>query len=213
MGRSSAVYVQHDCCNRLVPVLRNCGMSNFSGSVEDELGPLLARIAAGDRPAFGRLYDLTANRLFAVVRRVLRRPELAEEALQEAFVRVWQKANLYDATQARPMAWLAAIARNQAIDLRRRSSERVGEELDEEGGGGNGQAAVLPEADLALELKRLRDCLSRLPENRQDMVLLAYYQGWTREELAAQFSKPVTTVKTLLRRSLITLRECLDGGA
>ncbi len=178
--------------------------------MEQELGPLLARIAGGDRPAFGRLYDLTSNRLFAVVRRVLRRPELAEEALQEAFVRVWQKANLYDAAQARPMAWLAAIARNQAIDLRRRSSERIGEELDEEG---NNQAAVLPEADLALELKQLRDCLSRLPENRQDMVLLAYYQGWSREELAAQFHRPVTTVKTLLRRSLITLRECLDGRA
>lgn len=188
-------------------------MSGFSQPIEQELGPLLVRIAAGDRPAFGRLYDLTSNRLFAVVRRVLRRPELAEEALQEAFVRVWQKANLYDAAQARPMAWLAAIARNQAIDLRRRSSERIGEELDEDGAGGNGQSAVLPEAELALELKRLRDCLSRLPENRQDMVLLAYYQGWSREELAAQFRRPVTTVKTLLRRSLITLRECLDGRA
>jgi RNA polymerase sigma-70 factor (ECF subfamily) len=183
-------------------------MGTFPEPVEHELGPLLARIADGDRPAFGRLYDLTSNRLFAVVRRILRRPELAEEALQEAFVRVWQKANLYDAAQARPMAWLATIARNQAIDLRRRSSERTGDELNEND---DNQAAVLPEAELALELKRLRDCLSLLPEDRQDMVLLAYYQGWSRGELAAQFRRPVTTVKTLLRRSLIALRECLDG--
>ena len=210
MGRSSGVYLHADCCNRLAPVLRNCGMNSFSEAPERELGPLLARIAGGDRLAFGRLYDLTSNRLFAVVRRVLKRQELAEEALQEAFVRVWQKANLYDSTQARPMAWLAAIARNQAIDLRRRSSERVGEELDTDG---VTTAVVLPQADLALELKQLRDCLSRLPENRQDMVLLAYYQGWSREELAAQFRRPVTTVKTLLRRSLIALRECLDGQA
>ncbi|MGH6854906.1 MAG: sigma-70 family RNA polymerase sigma factor [Aestuariivirga sp.] len=186
-------------------------MNGFSEPMEPDLAPLLARIAGGDRGAFGRLYDLTSNRLFAVVRRVLKRPELAEEALQEAFVRVWQKAALYDATRARPMAWLAAIARNQAIDLRRRSSERVGEEF--EGSEGGLQGAVLPEADLALEMKRLRECLSRLPTDRQDMVLLAYYQGWSREELAAQFRRPVTTVKTLLRRSLITLRECLDGQA
>jgi RNA polymerase sigma-70 factor, ECF subfamily len=183
-------------------------MSGFSESTAAELEQLLGRIAGGDRMAFGRLYDLTASRLFAVVRCVLKRPEMAEEALQEAFVRVWQKANLYDSLRAQPMAWLAAIARNQAIDLKRRSAERVGESLDE--GDGN-MRSVLPEAELALELKRLRDCLAKLPEDRQDMVLLAYYQGWSREELAAQFQRPVTTVKTLLRRSLITLRECLDG--
>lgn len=183
-------------------------MNKFSAPGADELEHLLMGIAAGDRQAFGRLYDLTANRLFAVVRCVLKRPEMAEEALQEAFVRVWQKARLYDAGRAQPMAWLSAIARNQAIDLRRRSAERAGESLDDNDGIGQ---AVKPEAELALELKRLRDCLSRLPEDRQDMVLLAYYQGWSREELSAQFRKPVTTVKTLLRRSLLSLRECLDG--
>src|SRR5947207_11731240 len=144
-------------------------MNAISDVSQGELGPLLALIAKGDRPAFGRLYDLTSNRLFAVVRCVLRRPELAEEALQEAFVRVWQKAFLYDAQRAKPMAWLAAIARNQAIDLRRRAAERTGDELDADGGT---MQAVLPEAELAFELKRLRDCLSRLPEDRQDMVLL-----------------------------------------
>ena len=185
-------------------------MSTYSEANEAELGRLLAGIAVGDRRAFAQLYDMTASRLFAVARSILRRPEMAEEALQEAFMRIWQKATLYDGERARPMAWLAAIARNQAIDLRRRAAERVGETLDD---GDDGPRAILPEAELALELKRLRDCLSHLPEDRQDMVLLAYYQGWSREELSAQFSRPVTTVKTLLRRSLIALRECLDGRA
>jgi RNA polymerase sigma-70 factor (ECF subfamily) len=176
-----------------------------------ELSGLLVRVATGDRMAFARIYDLTASRLFAIVRCILRRPDIAEDALQETYVRIWQKAALYDAKRAAPMAWLAAIARNQAIDIRRRPRDAAGF-----GNGGTGEdyeAAVLPEAELALELKRLRDCLSRLPEERQDMVLLAYYQGWSREELAAQFRRPVTTVKTLLRRSLIALRECIDGRA
>lgn len=183
-------------------------MSTYSEPLDRELDRLLARIAGGDRPAFGRLYDLTSGRLFAVVRCVLKRPELAEDALQEAFMRVWRKASQYDPAQGRPMAWLAAIARNQAIDLKRRSAERLADISDPED---DAAGAIMAEADLALELKKLRECLSRLPEDRQDMVLLAYYQGWSREELSAQFKRPVTTIKTLLRRSLIVLKECLDG--
>lgn len=183
-------------------------MDALADRLQLELGTLLARVATGDRVAFGQLYDLTARRLFAVTRTLLRRPELAEDALQEAFVKVWQKAHTYDPARAQPMAWLAAIARNQAIDLRRRAAEREAGSLDDTDEGALG---VLPEAELALELKRLRDCLARLPEERQDMVLLAYYQGWSRDELSRQFSKPTATIKTLLRRSLFALRECLDG--
>lgn len=197
-------------CNLLTSVLRNCGVNPYSEPLDRELDRLLARVAGGDRNAFGNLYDLTSSRLFAVVRCVLKRPELAEDALQEAFLRVWQKASLYDPAQARPMAWLAAIARNQAIDLKRKSAERLADVSDPEDAAAG---AIMAEADLALELRKLRECLSRLPEDRQDMVLLAYYQGWSREELAAQFKRPVATVKTLLRRSLIVLRECLDGRA
>ena len=73
--------------------------------------------------------------------------------------------------------------------------------------------SFLAEAELAMELTRLKQCLSRLSGDWQDMVLLAYYQGWTREELAAQYKRPATTIKTLLRRSLLALKECLDGQA
>jgi RNA polymerase sigma-70 factor, ECF subfamily len=179
--------------------------------LDRELDTLLPLVAGGDRRAFGRLYDLTANRLFAVVRCVLKKPELAEEALQEAFLKVWQRAATYEAGSIRPTAWLAAIARNQAIDIRRRFAERLSatsDELDEASA-----VAVLPQAELAMELTRLKKCLASLPGERQDMVLLAYYQGWTREELATQYKKPATTIKTLLRRSLTVLKECLDGKA
>ena len=184
-------------------------MSTVSEPMDRELDGLLPLIAGGDRRAFGQLYDLTSNKLFAVVRCILKKPELAEEALQEAFMKIWQRAASYEAGSVRPMAWLAAIARNQAIDIKRRFGERMSDkalELEEAD-----SMPVLPEAELAMELTHLKKCLALLPEDRQDMVLLAYYQGWTRDELAAQYKRPATTIKTLLRRSLTVLKECLDG--
>ncbi|MFN0192539.1 MAG: sigma-70 family RNA polymerase sigma factor [Aestuariivirga sp.] len=183
-------------------------MTIMADAADTEMDSLLSRVAEGDRKAFALLYDRASGKLYAVVRSILRRPELAEEALQETFVKIWQKARLYQPGAAKPFAWLSAIARNQAIDIRRRISETANASLDSD----EITQAVMPVADLAVELKKLKDCLAKLPSERQDMVLLAYYQGWSREELSAQYRRPVTTVKTLLRRSLMTLKECLDGG-
>ena len=185
---------------------------SLRGPVHSELIDLLRKTGVGDRGAFARLYDLTSSRLFAVIRRVLPRTEIAEDALQEAFLKIWQRASSYDSGVASPMAWLATIARNQAIDARRRFSERLSgasDELDEN------LASALPDPQAMAErsdsLKSLAACLGKLPADRRELVLLAYYQGFSREELSQRFSRPVTTVKTLLRRSLILLKECLDG--
>jgi RNA polymerase sigma-70 factor (ECF subfamily) len=184
-----------------------------AGIMDSELRQLLAQVAEADKAAFARLYDRVSGRLFGVIGRILPRTELAEDALQETFMRIWQRAKSYDQTVASPMAWMATIARNQAIDLRRRAAEKL-----------SAASSELPEtlADLSPdpealaaqsgELRQLKDCMQRLPEERQQMVLLAYRQGFTREELAERFKRPVTTVKTLLRRSLIALKECLDGA-
>jgi RNA polymerase sigma-70 factor, ECF subfamily len=183
------------------------------GIMDSELRQLLAQVAQSDRAAFARLYDLVSGRLFGIIGRILPRSELAEDALQETFMRIWQRAGTYDERIASPMAWMATVARNQAIDLRRRSAEKLAassEELDES------LADLGPDpeelAGQAGELRQLQDCMKRLPDERQQMVLLAYRQGFSREELAMRFKRPVTTVKTLLRRSLIALKECLDGA-
>lgn len=182
------------------------------GLMDSELKSLLARVAEADRAAFSALYDRTAARLFGVISRILPRAELAEDALQEAFMRVWQKASTYDSAIASPMAWLATIARNQAIDHRRRFAERLSASAGEVDAT-LADSAPRPDAlaEQSEDMKRLRRCLEHLPADRQEMVLLAYYQGYSREELSARFKRPVTTVKTLLRRSLIALKECLDG--
>jgi RNA polymerase sigma-70 factor (ECF subfamily) len=173
------------------------------------LTTLLARTARGDRAAFSELYDLTKAKLFGVIRRILIRSDLAEEALQESYVCIWSKASRYDQSQASAMTWMIAIARNQAIDLKRKVNERVA---------ANSVALeditlVAPQvrADDNADLRSLRECLGGLAENGRDMVLLAYHQGYSREELSARFNRPVATVKTILRRSLMALKECLDG--
>ena len=173
------------------------------------LADLLGRTASGDRAAFSSLYDLTKAKLFGVIRRILVRADLAEEALQESYVRVWSNAYRFDAGHASAMTWMIAIARNQAIDLKRKANERVA-----------AQAVALEDVSLpaietsaedSADYRRLRQCLGGLAEDGRDMVLLAYHQGYSREELAQRFSRPVATVKTILRRSLAALKECLDG--
>jgi RNA polymerase sigma-70 factor (ECF subfamily) len=185
-----------------------------SARTREDLADLLIRAGRGERAAFDMLYERTAAKLFAVILRICTNRELAKEALQESFVTIWRKASVYDPLIGSPISWMARIARNQAIDLRRRRAERISElsESNED----DGTISPEPDPEAALErsdaLRRLTGCLDELPPERKTMVLLAYYSGWSREELAEKFARPVNTIKTALRRSLALLRECLDGG-
>src|SRR5262249_14769756 len=132
--------------------------------------------------------------------------------LQETFLRIWQKASSYDSSVVPPMAWMATIAHNLAIDLKRRFAERLARQSEEADSAiPDDRPDPLTLAEQSESFRRLKGCLDGLADERQQMVLLAYHQGWSREELAARFNRPVTTIKTLLRRSLIALKECLDA--
>lgn len=185
-----------------------------SARTTEELTDLLVRVGRGERAAFETLYELTAAKLFGVTVRICVNRELAKEALQESFVTIWRKASVYDPSIGSPIAWMARIARNQAIDLRRRRAERISELSDPNED--DNAMSLAPDPEAAAErsdtLRRLMNCLDELPPERKSMILLAYYNGWSREELAQKFARPVNTVKTALRRSLALLRECLDGG-
>ena len=173
---------------------------------------LIARCAQGNRIAFAQLYRLTAAKLNGIILRILPTGGTAEEALQEAYLRIWQNAATFDAAIASPIAWMAAIARHQAIDLKRRGSERISQASSS----GDDLLVNLPversgTEEGSLGLIRLRQCLEKLPSERRKLVLLAYIQGLSREELAEREEKPVSTIKSTLRRSLVALKECLDG--
>jgi len=181
-----------------------------NGGGQEELVLFLGQAAAGDRAAFARLYDRTSAKLFATARRISRSDAAAEDAVQEAYVRIWRRAADFDPSIASPIAWMTTIVRHAAIDMARRTAERVsaaGDAID----GDLAERLADPEAEterLAAG-SGLARCLETMEADRRTMVLLAYCQGWSREELAERFSRPVATVKTLLRRSLLSLKECL----
>jgi RNA polymerase sigma-70 factor, ECF subfamily len=184
-------------------------MGRFKGMLTSpELVWLLAAVAKGDEAAFERLYQATRAKLYGVVLRILRRADLADEVLQEAYLKVWNSAGQFDPALASPVTWMLAIARNRAIDLVRRKSETP---IDEEPEVMEATPDPLAKREMNEEFKGLLACMGRLDEERRRLVLLAYYSGWSRDQLAAQFDKPVNTIKTSLQRALFAIREGLGS--
>jgi RNA polymerase sigma-70 factor (ECF subfamily) len=178
-------------------------------STPAELVWLIGRVAAGDRAAFDDLYTATRAKLYGVILRILRRSDLAEEAMQDTYLRIWQAAGTYDPRKASPITWMATIARNRALDLARRRREVSLEDAPDAFEAAIEEQDPLAAREFSEELRRVLACLGQLDKERQRLILLAYYDGWSREKLAEQFDAPVATVKTWLRRGLMTIRECL----
>src|SRR4030088_3370390 len=174
-----------------------------------ELVGLIAAVAKGDQAAFERLYAATRANLFGVVLRILRRQDLAEEVIQEAYVKIWNGAGQFNPGLSSPITWRAAIARNRAIDGVRKRSELSIEEEPAAMEVAADSPDPLARREISEELKRLLECVGRLQPDRQKLVLLAYYNGWSREQLATKFETPMNTFKTWLRRSMMDIRECL----
>ena len=174
-----------------------------------ELVWLIAAVAKGDEAAFERLYAATRAKLFGVVLRILRRQDLAEEVIQEAYVKIWNSAGQFNPGVASPITWMVTIARNRAIDLIRKRTEASIEDEPEAMEVAGDNPNPLARRELTEDLKRMLACMGKLDSERQRLVLLAYYGGWSREQLSVKFDKPVNTIKTWLRRSLAEIRECL----
>jgi RNA polymerase sigma-70 factor (ECF subfamily) len=176
----------------------------------DELSPLMARIAAGDRDALRRLYDATSAKLFGVCLRILSDREESEDALQEVYLTIWRRADRFDPGRASVMAWISTIARNRAIDrLRARGPLAHADPADGlEIPDGAPDAEVL--AIAADDSSRLHDCLSQLDENTAAAIRTAFFEGVTYEALARRMGAPLGTVKSWIRRGLARLKGCLS---
>jgi len=175
----------------------------------DGLADLLGRIAARDAAAFSALYKATSAKLYGVVARILPRGDAAADALQEAYVRIWEKAGEFDPAKGSPLAWMATIARNRALDEVRRVRPGSLEDLPESFEPAADQVDPLAARERSEGLVKLLICLQALDEEKRAVVLLAYYRGLSREALALRFARPVPTIKTWLHRSLAQLRDCL----
>jgi RNA polymerase sigma-70 factor, ECF subfamily len=172
---------------------------------EIELAQLLQRCAARDSAAFRSLYDKTSPILFARLLRMLRRRSVAEEALQEVYVRIWERAAQFEAHRGRALAWMVTIARYCAIDLMRRErmtlvgDDALNEIADES-------------ATESIEKPNNFDfCIGQLNDNTRKCLTLAFVEGRSHDEIARATSNPLGSVKSWIRRGLISLKECLSS--
>ena len=174
---------------------------------------LLQRITARDTAALAELYDRHSRLLFGLILRILRDRGDAEEILQEAFVRVWTRAEIYDARKCGPLPWILRLGRNLAIDRLRRRRHR-----DIPAPGGR-VAEAMPDWDIqspeavVLEAERrqaLTDALAGLPAEQRQLIEAAFFEGYTQSELARRFGLPLGTVKTRIRTGMIAMRQQLE---
>lgn len=174
----------------------------------DDVETLIARVKLRDQAAFSALYAATSAKLFGICLRVLNNQSEAEEALQEVYIRIWRKADAYSAGGYSPMTWLITLARNIAID-KLRARRAPSEDIDSVPDLAAPDPTPEAEAISASEMRRIAACLEELDAGRAAAVRGAYLQGDSYRDLAARYDVPLNTMRTWLRRSLLTLRDCL----
>ena len=182
-----------------------------------DLRALLARVALGDRSSFRRLYEATAPSLLGVALRILKDRGRAEDAVQDAFVNVWQRAGSYREAAGTPLGWLTAIVRNRALDALRGTARHGAESLtgddDEVEDVVDERPDPLGLLTQAADALQIRACLETIDGSQRQCLALAYYHGLTHSELAAHLGSPIGSVKVWLRRGLAKLRRCLERAS
>ena len=172
---------------------------------------LLAAIAAGDQCAFAALYRRHSGLLYSLLVRIFANEIEAHEIMQDTFLHIWRRAHAYDAERSSPRTWLTLIARGLAVDrMRARSRRRAGHAAYE-------REVVSLEVQINPALPLERDeltaacaaALHRLPESQAHALQLAFFRGWTHEEIAHATGEPLGTVKARIRRGLLALRHAL----
>jgi RNA polymerase sigma-70 factor, ECF subfamily len=165
-----------------------------------------------DPEAMARLYDQFGRAVYALIHRIVQNPGVAEDLVQETFLRVWNQAQALDPERGSVAAWLLTVARHRAIDWKRsadgkRDSSRWETYEDERPGNFVDMEKVLVDADQA---RRVREALSKLNEKQRGVIELAYFEGLTQTEMSARLGEPLGTVKTWVRAALKCLREELS---
>lgn len=171
---------------------------------------LLPRIAKGERTALAALFQGESGRLVAIAQRILRRRDLAEEAVQEVFVAVWQRAAQFDGSRGSARGWLTTMARNRALNMLRDGSRIDYHDSTTLTAMGDRAMDVQQAFDALAERDALRLCLEQLDEPKRRAVLLCYVTGLSHGEAAATMQAPLGTIKAWVRRGVVSLQECLS---
>lgn len=180
----------------------------------DQLEHLIARASRGHEAAFAELYDRTVARVYGVVLRVLRSPDLAAEVTQETYVEVWRSAAKYRPESGSALSWMLAIAHHRAVDQVRSAVRRVDRE-DRYGRPDEPPAndVVWDDISRRVDTERVRRALRSLTEVQREALTLAYFGGYTHRQVARMLDLPLGTAKTRIRDGLIGLRDALGVEA
>lgn len=183
-----------------------------SPTANDHLAGLLAQTGLGDRRAFAELYDASKSKLFAVALRIVGERQVAEEVLQDSFVKIWHHAANYAAAKSAPMTWMTAIVRNRSLDIVRRPNAEIAD-TDDFFALNMEDASPSPPDTLAAKRDEAQivRCMKGLAGEQHNAISMAFFQGLSHAEVADKLGKPLGTVKTHIRRGLLKLKDCLDG--
>ncbi|WP_339766574.1 sigma-70 family RNA polymerase sigma factor [uncultured Paraglaciecola sp.] len=173
--------------------------------IQDPMLNLLSATAQGDKIAFAELYRVSSKRLYAVSLKMLKRKELAEEALQEAYVRIWHNAAQYRAGKGSVLTWMISIARYRALDILRYHAVRKEDVFSDNDEG----PQLSSEPMIGTEKGLLEKCLAALEVQQRQTIHLAYFNGMSHHEVTAHLDLPLGTVKSWIRRGLQSLQRCL----
>jgi RNA polymerase sigma-70 factor (ECF subfamily) len=179
-------------------------------SLEHEnLLPLLQKTAAGNQAAFESLYAQTSGQLYAVALKMLKNKEGAEEATQEAYINIWYKASYYQEGQGTVLTWLVSIVRYRALDIIRHKKVRNEDAHDEEYVGDNTDENASPFQSVK-GYPKLDMCMNELDSQQRQAIHLAYFNGLSHSEVVQHLSTPLGTIKSWIRRGLVSLQRCLN---
>jgi len=178
----------------------------------DQLRAWLAAAGRQDAAAFRALYDAAAPKLFGFALRILRKRELAEEALQEGFVSIWHAAPNYQAGLAAPLTWMAAIVRNKALDILRRTDDTLELDVTMDALLRDDASTPAEASEMSSDARALASCMSRLENLHRLAIGLAFFHDLSHTEVAQRMSLPVGTIKTWIRRGMEKLKLCLSQG-
>ncbi|MEV8312408.1 sigma-70 family RNA polymerase sigma factor [Streptomyces flavidovirens] len=191
-------------------------IARIGGAAQDgpELSEVVARVAGGDQEAFATLYDAIAGPVYGLVLKVLRDPAQSEEVAQEVLVEVWRTATRFRPDQGSVMTWVMTMTHRRAVDrVRSEQAATAREQRNAVRERTRDYDQVSEEVTVRLESEQVRRCLRTLTELQRQALTLAYYKGYTYQEVAATLSAPLGTVKTRLRDGLIRLRDCMGVNA
>lgn len=179
---------------------------------DDNLESLLQRVTTQDRVAFERLYEKSSGLVFSVLLGILNRRDLAEEALQDVYIKVWNQSASYRASRGTALTWLTSIARYRALDIRRRLARETPLPTDiAEQTAEPTTTATDPElaAGFAADAAQLKHCMETLSSDQSNSIRLAFLRGYSHAEVSNAVGAPIGTVKSWIRRGLAALKGCL----